>query len=101
VRSALGWRALLVLQLLLCIGAGLVSVILPDDPEPSGYYDGDGDDVAAAPRARVATVGDVAIEPGPARLPGPPRSPSVLPLWVPSAPPPRQSPPAPSRSPPS
>src|SRR5262249_61443375 len=99
VRPSAGWRALLVLQLLLCIGVGLVSIVLIDDPEPSGYYDGDGDDVAGAPRTRVATLGDVAVEPGPTLVPIPAQGPAP-PSWIPSAPP-RRSPPAPSRSPPS
>jgi len=38
------------LQALICLGAGLVSVLLSDDPNlPPGYYDGDDDDVAATP----------------------------------------------------
>ena len=44
------WISLIAVQVLLCIGASLVSLILPDDPSPApGYYDGDGDDVAATP----------------------------------------------------
>jgi hypothetical protein len=42
------WISLTAVQVLLCIGASLVSLVLPDDPSPApGYYDGDGDDAAA------------------------------------------------------
>jgi hypothetical protein len=45
------------LQALICLGAGLVSVLLPDDPNlPPGYYDGDDDDPAATPERLDSAV---------------------------------------------
>ena len=50
----------LAILLLLCIGAGLVSAVLPDDSDDYGYYDGDGDDAGAAPE-RLAVLVDLAV----------------------------------------
>jgi len=44
-------------QLLLCVGTGLVSIALAEDPNPSpGYYDGDGDDAATTSEGFVNTI---------------------------------------------
>jgi len=43
------WLSLIALQVLLCLGTGFVSALLPDDPNlPPGYYDGD-DNAAVTP----------------------------------------------------
>jgi hypothetical protein len=48
-------------QLLLCVGTGLVSIGLTEDPNPSpGYYDGDGDDAATTSEGFVNTI-DLAL----------------------------------------
>jgi hypothetical protein len=60
VRVARLCPGFLTICLLVCIGVGLVSAALPDDPEDSGYYDGDGDDDAATPQ-RLAILIDVAV----------------------------------------
>jgi hypothetical protein len=44
-------------QLLLCVGTGLVSIVLAEDPNPSpGCYDGDGDDAATTSEGFVNTI---------------------------------------------
>ena len=44
------WLGLVAVQVLVCLGTGFVSALLPDDPSlPPGYYDGDDDDAAATP----------------------------------------------------
>jgi len=57
---------------LLCFGAGLVSAAWPDDSNDYGYYDGDGDDAAAAPE-RLAVLVDLVVgargDPTPVRPP--------------------------------
>jgi len=41
------WVWLIAFQILLCIGTCLVSLVLPEEPNPvPGYYDGDEDDAA-------------------------------------------------------
>lgn len=60
VRASRLCPGFLVILLFICIGIGLVSAALPDDPGNSGYYDGDGDDAAATPE-RFALLIDVAV----------------------------------------
>src|SRR5262249_14252881 len=50
------WCGCLSALILLCFGVALVSAAWPDDANDYGYYDGDGDDAAAAPEA-LAGVG--------------------------------------------
>jgi hypothetical protein len=46
------------LLVLLCIGAGLVSIVLPEEPTSgAGYYDGDGDDAAATSEGFAGVLG--------------------------------------------
>jgi|SoiMethySBSTD1v2_1073268.scaffolds.fasta_scaffold370379_1 hypothetical protein len=89
----------LAILLLLGIGVGLVSAALPEAADDHGYYDGDGDDAAAAPQ-RLAVLIDLAIgsraETAPVRAPGAFDGPA---LSI-SRPTPRQSLPPLLRSPP-
>jgi hypothetical protein len=99
VRATRLWPGLLSLLLLCCIGAGLVSVALPDDATNTGYYDGDGDDAAVAPE-RLAALLDIAIEARGVVMPAPAPVASeepALPVTQPIA---AQSPPPLLRSPP-
>lgn len=55
------WAYLVAAQVLLCIGTGLVSIVLPEESGlPPGYYDGDGDDVGATSE-RFARVLDFTL----------------------------------------
>jgi len=58
------WPCLMALQVLLCLGTGLVSALLADDPGlPPGLYDGDDDDAAVTPEpldGAVALIVDTA-----------------------------------------
>jgi len=75
------------LQALICLGAGLVSVLLPDDPSlPPGYYDGDDDDAAATPEPLDGAVAFIVDTTG-VRLPI--QEPVLLGLAAASVTPPR------------
>jgi len=67
------WRSRIVtLEVLICLGGGLASVLWSDDPNvPPGYYDGDDDDAAAMPESLDGAVALVADTTG-IRLPIPP-----------------------------
>src|SRR5262249_59221017 len=56
-RTRLGSLSLL---LVLGVGVGLVSVVLPDEASAFGYYDGDDDDAVVAPE-RMAVLVDLAV----------------------------------------
>lgn len=86
--------------LILCIGGGLISTAWPDEPASPGYYDGDGDDDAAAPE-RLAVLSDLAASARAAVMPA--RAPELLEILeaLLAPPTPSQSRPALLRSPPS
>ena len=55
------WACLVAVQILICLGTGLVSIVLTDDSNlPAGYYDGDGDDAVTTPE-RLGGVVDVSL----------------------------------------
>src|SRR5215813_6329042 len=64
------WPGCLSVLILLWFGVSLVSAAWPDDADDYGYYDGDGDDAAAAPE-RLAVLVDLVVaargDPTPAR----------------------------------
>ena len=63
------WAYLVAAQVLLCIGTGLVSIVLPEESGlPPGYYDGDGDD-AGATSERFAGIVEFALSGRPTPLP--------------------------------
>ena len=65
------WPCLVAIQVLLCLGTGLVSVLLPDDPGlPPGLYDGDDDDAAATPELLDGAVALI-VDTTRVRLPAP------------------------------
>jgi len=98
------WFEFLSILLLVCIGVGLVSAALPEDANSdaieSGYYDGDADDAAVAPR-RMAVLVDMAFGARAEALPE--RAPESFETAVEAATPPivEQSSLPPLRSPPS
>jgi len=56
------WACLVTVQILICLGTGLVSIVLPDDSNlPAGYYDGDGDDAVTTPE-RLGGVVDLTLD---------------------------------------
>jgi hypothetical protein len=94
-----GWARFVTVTLLLCIGIGLVSLVLPEAPEPSGYYDGDEDDAAATPE-RISDHVPRAATGRPAFLPAPTSASVTIVAGGVSPPAPGQSQPPPFRSPP-
>jgi hypothetical protein len=82
------------LSVLMCLGTGFVSALLPDDPTvPPGFYDGDDDDAAATPEPLDAAVALIVDTTG-VRLPG--QAPTLFGLAAAAVGPPR---PATARSP--
>jgi hypothetical protein len=56
------WACLVAVQILICLGTGLVSIALPEDSNlPAGYYDGDGDDAVTTPE-RLGSVVDLTLD---------------------------------------
>jgi len=99
MRACPGWARFVTVTLLLCIGIGLISIVLPEAPEPSGYYDGDEDDVAATSERSSGLVPRAATA-RPGFLPAPTSARVALPASPVSPPAPGRSQPPPSRSPP-
>ncbi len=99
VRVCPGWARFVTVTLLLCIGIGLVSIVLPEALEPSGYYDGDEDDAAATPERSSDLVPRVATA-RLAFLPALTSAPLALPVSPVSPPAPGRSQPPPFRAPP-
>jgi hypothetical protein len=63
------WAHLVTAQVLLCIGTGLVSIVMPEGSGlPQCYYDGDGDD-AGATSERFADIDAFALSGRPTPLP--------------------------------
>src|SRR5262245_33124858 len=81
------WPCLVAIQVLLCLGTGLVSALLSDDPVlPPGLYDGDDDDAAATPEQLDGAVALIVDTSG-VRLPVPAQA--LLGLAAASVSPPR------------
>jgi hypothetical protein len=99
MRVRAGWPRALEGMLLLCIGIGLVSLVLPEEPEATGYYDGDEDDVAATPERAPLLVPPAATR-RLASLPVPAAAVAALRADTPSPPAPGRSQPPLLRSPP-
>jgi len=99
VRAPRAWLGSLSLLLLVCLGGGLVSDILPDETSAPGYYDGDDDDAVLASE-RMAMLVDLAFGARAADLPE--RTPEAFESPVEPVTPPiiQQSPLPPVRSPP-
>ena len=57
------WLGLVAVQVIVCLGIGLVSTLIPDDSSPlAGYYDGDGDDDAVATPERLGGAVDLILD---------------------------------------
>jgi hypothetical protein len=94
------WAYFVAAQVLLSIGTGLVSIVLPEQSGlPPSYYDGDGDD-AGATSERFAGIVDVALNGRHTPLPIPTRGLLRLAVAPVSQPNPGRSQPPLLRSPP-
>src|SRR5262245_26374308 len=99
MRACLGWARGVTITLLPCFGVGLVSIALPEAPEPSGYYDGDDDDAAATPE-RSSNLVPRAAGRSEALVPAPTSAPVALSAGLASPSVPGRTQPPPLRSPP-